>query len=501
MRIEAIKAVLRQRSSWEAIDLGCAMTLQWWGSILGAWSIVVLPVALLISLVFKDYPYVALTLIWWLKPLFDRLPLLVVSRSLFDHALTPFDVLRGLPRLLGKGLLPALTFRRFSPWRSYTMPIDHLEALRGDERRRRAKIITRDYTETALGLTTFCMLCELCITISTLLFIAFLFSDLVEIEVWALLSGSDDLPAWLHLLHNSVYLLSMTAIEPFFVVAGFAIYLNRRVDLEGWDIELVFRRLAKRLSPKSPRQQITMLLVLAFCISAAGTAVAQSTDVDPNVDTRSSSGVEQRVGEAIKAVLSRPEFNTKRKVGKWMPIGKDENDLPQWDADLSFLGQIGQLFAHLLLWLIVIAASLFLGFLIYYVYRQRPQLARQKRSSPQEPDAIVSGVDLQPASLPSNLVEVAQQYWQTGERTKALSLLYRGALVHLIDSRGLEIPESATESECLLIANRQIDEGLQEAFRALVRAWQQAAYGRGGPGDALFWNLCEAWRPHLEESR
>ena len=31
-------------------------------------------------------------------------------------------------------------------------------------------------------------------------------------------------------------------VEPFFVAAGFAMYLNRRVELEAWDIEQEFRR-------------------------------------------------------------------------------------------------------------------------------------------------------------------------------------------------------------------------------------------------------------------
>jgi hypothetical protein len=31
-------------------------------------------------------------------------------------------------------------------------------------------------------------------------------------------------------------------LEPFFVAAGFAMYLNRRAELEAWDIEQEFRR-------------------------------------------------------------------------------------------------------------------------------------------------------------------------------------------------------------------------------------------------------------------
>ena len=31
-------------------------------------------------------------------------------------------------------------------------------------------------------------------------------------------------------------------LEPFYVAAGFGIYLNRRAELEAWDIEQEFRR-------------------------------------------------------------------------------------------------------------------------------------------------------------------------------------------------------------------------------------------------------------------
>jgi len=33
------------------------------------------------------------------------------------------------------------------------------------------------------------------------------------------------------------YLIAVAFLEPFYVAAGFGIYLNRRVELEAWDIE------------------------------------------------------------------------------------------------------------------------------------------------------------------------------------------------------------------------------------------------------------------------
>ena len=41
---------------------------------------------------------------------------------------------------------------------------------------------------------------------------------------------------------QAAYALVVLFLEPFFVAAGFAMYLNRRAELEAWDIEQEFRR-------------------------------------------------------------------------------------------------------------------------------------------------------------------------------------------------------------------------------------------------------------------
>jgi hypothetical protein len=38
------------------------------------------------------------------------------------------------------------------------------------------------------------------------------------------------------------YAAVVAFLEPFYVAAGFGMYLNRRVELEAWDIEQEFRR-------------------------------------------------------------------------------------------------------------------------------------------------------------------------------------------------------------------------------------------------------------------
>ena len=43
------------------------------------------------------------------------------------------------------------------------------------------------------------------------------------------------------LLVSLAYAGIVLLLEPFYVAAGFAMYLNRRVELEAWDIEQEFR--------------------------------------------------------------------------------------------------------------------------------------------------------------------------------------------------------------------------------------------------------------------
>jgi len=44
------------------------------------------------------------------------------------------------------------------------------------------------------------------------------------------------------LLVSIGYVITVLFLEPFYVAAGFGMYLNRRAELEAWDIEQEFRR-------------------------------------------------------------------------------------------------------------------------------------------------------------------------------------------------------------------------------------------------------------------
>jgi hypothetical protein len=68
---------------------------------------------------------------------------------------------------------------------------------------------------------------------------AWFLPDSVRSELWQVYRDGESAAAEgvLALLYAAVVL----ALEPFYVASGFAMYLNRRVELEAWDIEQEFR--------------------------------------------------------------------------------------------------------------------------------------------------------------------------------------------------------------------------------------------------------------------
>ena len=70
-----------------------------------------------------------------------------------------------------------------------------------------------------------------------------------------------DTPAWAQLGFNLACWLASVLIGPFYVGAGFGLYLNRRTQMEAWDVEIALRRLRERLLPAAS----TLALLLLPC--------------------------------------------------------------------------------------------------------------------------------------------------------------------------------------------------------------------------------------------
>ena len=127
-----------------------------------------------------------------------------------------------------------------SPWRSFTQPVYQLEGLSLGSIRRRVKQIRRRKGGTALLMTAAFATAETCLAVTV-----------VSLLVW--FAPAETAPNLTVLLFDPssvlfeaafaiAYAIVIAFLEPFYVAAGFAMYLNRRAELEAWDVEQELRR-------------------------------------------------------------------------------------------------------------------------------------------------------------------------------------------------------------------------------------------------------------------
>jgi hypothetical protein len=247
MRLEEINIQLRPRNSWEALDLGRIMMYAWFDGAWRAWGITYIAFGIPLLLLLWNHQTIAILLIWWLKPVSDRALLFAFSRSLFGTPTTIRDVWSSLPGLLKKtGVFSALTFRRLSLVRSFLLPVWQLEGQRGRPARQRCRVLSTRVYNLAFGLTFFCASMSFILALSLILLIQMLVPEgregVLSLSGWA----NGQIAASTQFTLNLIYMAAESIVEPFYIASGFSLYLNRRSELEGWDIELAFRHMTSR---------------------------------------------------------------------------------------------------------------------------------------------------------------------------------------------------------------------------------------------------------------
>jgi len=240
VQVEALAIRLRPRSPLEAADFGVRLCQSAARSVSGCYALAAVPVVLLAVASFSYASWLPGLVIWWLKPWLDQSILFALSRAAFGQTTSPGDLWRAQRQVWWRQLAFTLTVRRLSPWRSLTQPVYGLEGLSIRRAHGRVRQIRRRVASQALLVTHAFSIAETAITVA-LISLVFWLAPSGLAPSFEQLFGGDDAGA-LALLINWAYPVAALFIEPFYVAAGFAMYLNRRVELEAWDIEQEFRR-------------------------------------------------------------------------------------------------------------------------------------------------------------------------------------------------------------------------------------------------------------------
>jgi hypothetical protein len=234
MKAEQLQLALRPRPMYEAADLGVRMAQDGFASLRRAY----LPFGLLLVVAcgstIELAPWLPSLLLWWLKPWLDRALLHVYARQVFGEPTGFAEAWEARARAPWPQLLQLLTLGRLSPWRSYSMPVAQLEGQAGAARRRRLQAVLRSHRGPAMMTQAVFSWVE-----------AFLMLGLVSLAGWltpglrsfASMEALFDGELVGTLLLYGAHAAAVLFVEPFYVAAGFAMYLNRRVELEAWDVE------------------------------------------------------------------------------------------------------------------------------------------------------------------------------------------------------------------------------------------------------------------------
>ena len=240
MQIDALAVRLRPRSSLEAADLGIRVCQSTARSVYCCYALAAVPLMALALGSVEIAPWLPGTIIWWAKPWLDRTIVFVLSRAAFGQKTSPVDVWKAQGQVWWSQFLFTWTVRRLSPWRALTQPVYQLEGLSFWPSRSRVRQIRRRNAGAAFMVMSAFSLCEWGLTASLLSLLYWFAPTGQAPDVLGLLAG--EAPAWFSLELAAIYAIVVIFLEPFYVASGFGMYLNRRAELEAWDIEQEFRR-------------------------------------------------------------------------------------------------------------------------------------------------------------------------------------------------------------------------------------------------------------------
>ena len=483
MNIDRLTIVLRPRPPFEGLDLGFAAASRWFLTLWLLWMATAVPVFLLINSLCFSRPWIALLIVWWVKPLFETPLLYWLSRRIFNEAPDCKTVLRAIPGILRPRLLSRLTLRRLSPARSFTMPVLFLEGMRGKDYARRSAVLGADQSA-GYALTFICFLFEGVAAMSVLLLIQFMVPEpLLPFGIYGLLAQADGLAA---LLPNLIAFAAMSLVAPFYIAGGFLLYLNRRTLLEAWDIELKFKAMALR---KTAGARFLSLLFCFFWLLSAGLVFSTPAQAVPPAASIDKETAEQR----IEQVLESDDFGREETRTYWRLQSFEQSS----GAESRFLEDF---FTRLIRFVVLMAepvawtaGGILFVFFLYTVARYFGFSKQTARKAPFKPPEALFGLSLTPASMPRDIAGHAEKHMAAGDMRAALSLLYRGALSSLVYRSFLEIPGSATEGECRALVQKSRPDEEFRFFRELTETWLQMAYGHVKPERQQVEALCRRW--------
>lgn len=480
MRLEQTGASLRPRRPWEGIDLGFALGRDWFPSLWILWWMTALPCALLLLVLTGGRADLWLVAVWWLKPLYEAPLQYWASRALLGQRLPASQMPRIMRAAFSRRILPLLLWRRLGTRRAFLMPVTLLEGLSGRPARRRRAVLSADQGAPR-WLTLICYHFEAILWAGALIAIAFMVPEgMPRLDLAEALTASDSWPYWISAV---AYLLAFSVMAPFYVCGGFSLYLTRRTELEAWDLEVAFRRARDDQADRAARvrsKRLAGLLTLGLVLSVSSLCAETRSLPDPDQAQR-----------LIDEVLDDDAFGGTRELTLWLPresAPQESVERPTWPIDLS---RLAVMLALVLKWSLLVLAVAALTWLVLRLVQTWRSGSRVKRRPGRRRTGSLAG-RLEPAGASGDIPATIRGYIGAGKHRAALALLYRASIAAL-SRQGVEIPDGATEGDCLALAEQTLPARRAAVMTRLTAQWSRVAYAHQEPAPESIIALLDAW--------
>jgi len=494
---------LRRRSVWEAVDSGVLLWRSNFIYFIPFFALSVGIVACGLRFLPSDFTYVSYLALWWLKPFFDRLVLHVISRRFFGSPAPRFGELRRTFDSRGlwgmrRGLLGDLLWRRFSPIRAASMPIRVLERVG------RKQIGMRKKTLAAGGLN-FCSLVSVFgLALEGMLLLGELYFVVMVTYLFLPLAFGymRDNPNLVELSIFVVFCLNYVLVESLYVCMGFGLYVNSRVEVEGWDLQLLFQKFAgpQKAAAAATVSRPGVMAVLALCLFLAlpQAAYAEESELAEESTEESIEEAEEPVEpiayfpddfpfadeeslESLKNILASPDFGSEKEGWgiRSKKSSSQEAGIPD-EAIISWLQKIRQALGFMLRGLAVLAIAAALCFAFFWFWKnRRKRLPRLRGGGKSYVHPRL------PPESPEALFARAEVFFRQGNLREAWAACLAGCIGAYARYRSLAFPANATEYGCLELVRRALP-AEAGGFEEMVQSWVFFAYGGRIPGEGAF---------------
>ncbi|WP_119396199.1 hypothetical protein [Salinibius halmophilus] len=361
MQIEQFRLDAKPRTGWQTLDLGVQLAKQNYWALFLWFMLPALAVGTLVSWLWT--PMAGYLVAWWLKPLWERPGMLILSERIFNGHTPARTRLKSLHKIYGQQIFASLLWRRFSPTRTFDMPVMLLEGLKGKRRSQRL----RQLHGNVFGQSAWWLL--LLVNLEFAVMIA------ASSAVWLLLPQGlqPDFDLYFvltdqyEMLSSFAFLVAAGLIAPFFIAGGFALYIQQRIHLDCWDVQIAFSRMANRAKARNATTLSALFLAGALLM--------------PTQDSHATELSEAK--DVVEQVLESDEFTSTQTF--WYPdfsrLGIDILDWfefnDQSNTDLPNLSGLA-LVVEILLWLVLAALIIWAGYWLLkkIPYGKRRQLAK-----------------------------------------------------------------------------------------------------------------------------